>query len=449
MNLTQDPIPELIRRIAIPASIGFFFNTMYNIVDTYFGGLLSKDALAGMSISFPMFIIIIAIGSGVGQGATALISNAMGAGKPEKGQAYFIQSILFGVLSGLVLTVLGWIAAPGLFRYLGAEGPYLDTALEFMNGIIAGSVFFVLQMTLNAVLNARGETRVFRNTLIGSFLLNCFLDPWLMYGGFGVPRMGVGGIALSTDLAQIAGCVYMFYRIRKMSLWDGVTTASFRPNWPVIREILGQALPASLNMVTVSLGIFVITKFVSDFGKEGVAAYGIATRIEQVILLPTIGLNFAVLSIVGQNYGAGRMDRVRDAWVTTLRYGLIMMVVGGVLLFFCKGVMMTWFTGDKEVIRRGTDYLGIAAITQCAYVILFQTVYMLQGMKKPMFGLWIGLYRQIAAPIAVFHLLSFTLGWGLWGVWWGVCFVTWSAALITLGYGGMVLRDKIVHRTEE
>jgi putative MATE family efflux protein len=440
MNITEDPIPQIIRRIAIPASVGFFFNTMYNFVDTYFGGKISTDALAALSLSFPVFFIILSAGSGIGQGATALISNSLGAGDEKKASVYFTQAILFSVICGLVITVVGFLISPSLFRLLGATDAYLEIALDYMNWIVAGTVFFILQTTLNSVLNAKGETKVFRNTLLGGFVLNCVLDPWFLYGGFGVPAMGIAGIAIATVVVQIAGCIYIFNHVRKMSLWSGLSASNFRPIAHVQREIVGQAIPASLNMLTVAVGIFVITWFVSRFSKEGVAAYGIATRIEQMILLPTIGLNFAVLTLVGQNNGAGRMDRVKTAWLTTMKYGISLMLAGGVILFFTREPLMKLFTSDVEVIQRGVDYLGIAMITLCAYVVLFQTVFMLQGLKQPMFGLWIGLYRQVVAPIIVFNSLAFAMGWGLWGIWWGIFCVTWSAALITLYFGIRALR---------
>jgi Na+-driven multidrug efflux pump len=214
-----------------------------------------------------------------------------------------------------------------------------------------------------------------------------------------------------------------------------------------MRQIAGQAVPAGLNMLTVALGIFVITWFAKHFGKETVAAYGIATRIEQVVLLPTIGLNFAVLSLTGQNNGAGRLDRVQEAWRTCLKYGVSLMLIGGALLYVFRHLAMSAFTKDVAVIERGADYLSIAAITLCAYPILFQTVFMLQGLKRPAYGLWIGLYRQIVAPRIVFHLLAFTFGWAAWGLWCGISLVTWSAALFTLWWGGRTLHRMIAAGT--
>ena len=439
MNLVEDPIPLLVRRIAIPASIGFFFNTMYNFVDTYFAGLISESALTGLSRSFPLFLGLMAVGSGLSNGTTALISNAIGKGDHKQARLFFAQSVVFASLAGLLVSGAGFLAAPSLFRLLHAEGAHLAAALAFMNMIFLGGVFFILQMTLNAVLNAQGETRVFRNVLIGSFLGNCVLNPLFIYGWLGLPAMGVAGIGFATSVIQFLGVLVLLYHISRSELCQGLTAAMFRPQLVCLKQIAQQAVPAGLNMMTVALGVYVITWFVAKFGEAGVAGYGIATRIEQVVLLPTIGLNFAVLALTGQNNGAGRLDRVHEAWRTCIRYGLLLMLGGGALVYGVRTFAMRWFTHDEQVIAHGSDYLCIDAVTLCEYPVLFQTVFMLQGLKRPVYGLWIGLYRQIVAPLIVFNALAFGLGWKLWGVWWGVCLVTWSAALFTLWWGKRVL----------
>lgn len=441
MDLVKDPIPQLIRQIAVPASVGFFFDTMFNVVDTYFAGLDSTEALAAMAASFPIFFIIIAMGSGIAQGSTALIANAIGEGKPDVAHHYTLQSVSFGFLLGLVLTVVGLWGAPFLFRSLGAEERYLSLALAYMNVILAGMVFFLLRSILNSTLNAVGDTRTFRNMLIAGSLLNVVLDPWFMMGGLGLPAMGLGGIALATVVIQIGGTIYMLNKVEHTRIWQGWRWEWLKPDRQKFREIAVQGLPASLNTMTVALGIFVITWFVGRFSKEGVAAYGIATRIEQIFLLPTIGLNIAILSITGQNNGARQFGRIREARRDALRCGLIMMLASGVVVFFAGKSMMGWFTDDPTVKRIGADYLSVAAITLGSYVILFQTVFMLQGLKKPLYGLWVGLYRQIVAPCLVFWLLAFHLGWELRGIWWGIFGITWSAALFMLWFGDWKLRQ--------
>ena len=440
LSLTTDPIPQLTWRIAIPASVGMFFNTMYNFADTYCAGLLSTDALAALSVSFPVYFVVFAFGSGLSQGATALIANALGAGNREDARRLFAQSLVLTVLVGAGVSAAGWLAAPWMFRQLGAEGDYLRTVLAYMNVILAGGVFFFLPMTLNSLLSARGETWVYRNFLIAGFIANCVLNPVLMWGWLGLPAMGVAGIALATVVIQIGGCVWLLRHVISTDVCHAMPRSFFPPDTATLRRILAQSVPAALNMLTIAVGIFVITWFVKHFGKQAVAASGIATRIEQLVLMPVIGLNSAVLSIVAQNHGASLPHRVREAWTTNLKCGAGLMLLGGALLWVIREPAMRLFTKDAAVILHGGNYLSVAAFTLAAYPILFVTVFTMQGLKRPAYGLWMGLYRQVAAPILVFNTLAFTLGLGLWGVWWGIGIVTWSAALFALWWGWRAVR---------
>ena len=167
-GLTTKPIPGLIAQLAIPASIGMFFNTMYNVVDTYFSGLISTEAIAALSLSLPSIFVILAIGFGISTGATALIANTLGAGDEKKAQRYAIQSVSFTFLLSMALTLIGFFAAPYLFRFLGASGTYLAISLSYINIIICGLVFFSLTFVLNAILTAQGDTKTFRNVLISA-----------------------------------------------------------------------------------------------------------------------------------------------------------------------------------------------------------------------------------------------------------------------------------------
>ena len=443
LSLTSDPIPQLTWRIALPASVGMFFNTMFNFVDTYCAGLLGTEALAALSVSFPLFFLMIAVGSGLSQGATAMISHALGAGDIAAARRLFAQSLVFAISAGFMLTVFGLFAGPTCFRLLGAEGSWLAQTLSYMNMIFSGAMFFVVSMALNAGLSAQGETRVYRNFLIIGFFANCALNPMLMWGWSMVPAMGVAGLALATVIIQVGGCVMLWKGVSKTKLAEGLSAADFRPDLKSIREIAGQSIPAALNMMTIALGIIVMVWYVKHFGQAAVAAIGIATRIEQIVLMPAIGLGTAILSIVGQNHGAGLPNRVREAWLTNIRHGVGMMVLGGALVWMFGGWMMGVLSKDPEVIVIGTRYLRIAAITLAAYPILFVTVFMMQGLKRPSYGLWIGIYRQVVAPIAAYHLLAFTLGWGIAGIWWGMSIVTWSAGIFALWWGWKVCRKGV------
>ena len=443
-QLTTQSIPKLIRQLAIPASVGFFFYTMFNVVDTYFGGLISTQALAALSLSFPVFFIIIAMGSGLATGTTALIATSLGGGNREEAKLFAIQGITFGIITGIMITFLGVYTSPYLFYVLGASDDYLVSCLGYMNTIFLGTVFFMLVHMFNSVLNALGDTRPHRNFLVVGFFLNIILNPWFIYGGLGVPPLGVVGIALATVLIQMLSCIYLGFRASKTGLISDKSTKDIFPQLAPFKEIARQGLPASLNMITVGLGIFVITYFVSRFGKEAVAAYGIATRLEQIVLLPTIGLNIATLTIVAQNNGAKLFDRIQETLNTALRYGGMLMTIGTIAVFIFARHLIVFFTTDLNVIEIGVTYLRVAAFVLYAYVILYVNIAALQGIKRPSYAVWIGLFRQIVAPAIVFYLLTDIYNIGIMGIWWGILAITWGAALITIFYARWTLKKAYI-----
>ncbi len=433
-DLTSAPIPHLVRRLAIPAGTGFFFNTMFNVVDTWYGGRLSTSALAAMSLSFPVFFLILSIGSGVSTGATTLIGNALGRKDHVEAKLYLSQSLSFALCHALFLTIAGLLLAPTIFILMGARGEYLALALSYINVIFAGSIFFLLNYVMNAILNSHGNTRAFRNFLIAGFFLNLALDPWFMYGGAGFPKLGLAGIALATVSVQCLGTFYMFSQLSKTGSMPSFRLADLKPRWGYYRELFKQGFPSTMNMMTISLGIFIITWFVGRFGEQAVAAYGIGTRIEQIALLPVMGLNISTLALTAQNFGAERIDRIRETVRVSLRYGFVLAVSGTVGALIYSRELMMFFTTDQSVIDVGVSFLTVEAYVLPAYVLLYICVSAMQGIKMPLFGLIIGLYRQIAGPAFVFHLFTTVMGLGLLGIWWGIFGITWSAALVVVVY---------------
>ncbi len=433
-DLTTAPIPQLVRRLAIPAGTGFFFNTMFNVVDTWYGGQLSTSALAAMSLSFPVFFLILAIGSGVSNSATTLIGNALGRNNTEEAGHYLLQSLSFTLIHALLLTGAGLLLAPRIFMIMGARGEYLTHALSYMNVIFSGTVFFLLNYLMNAILNSQGNTVAYRNFLCGGFVLNLILDPWFMYGWLGVPPLGLGGIALATVAIQCGGMFYLLSQLVKSDSIPPFRLVDLLPRRQYFLELFKQGFPSAMNMMTVSLGIFIITWYVGRFGQQAVAAYGIGTRIEQIALLPVMGLNIAALALTAQNFGAERFDRIREALRVSLRYGVMLAVIGtGAALLFSRE-LMGFFSTDPAVIAIGSGFLAIEAYVLPAYVLLYVCTSVMQGIKRPLFGLGIGLFRQIAGPVCLFHIGTVVLRLGLAGIWWGIFTITWLAAGIVIVY---------------
>lgn len=433
-SLLTAPVPALVRSIAVPASIGYLFNTLYNVVDTWYAGRLSTDALAALGLSFPVFFAVIAVASGLATGVSALVANTLGGGRAEEARALGAQALTFTVIASLALSAIGLALVDRVFGWMGAASGPAALAADYMRIIFIGSVFFNLTHVLNALLVARGDTHTYRNVLVLGLLLNVVLDPWFIYGGFGLPALGFDGIAWSTALIQVISAAYLFHVVRQRDALPRLTLPALALPARTATELLRQSGPAMLNMATIGLGILVLTYFVNRHGSAAVAAYGIATRIEQIILLPAIGLNMAVLAIAGQNNGAGRPDRVRETVRAALRFGLLALIPGLLLMLAWPHPAMALFTRDETVIRLGADYLRVASGLIYAYVLLFTLTAALQAVKQPMYAIWIGLYRQLIAPLAIILALDRWTSLGLWGIWISVAFTTWSAALFTLWY---------------
>jgi len=324
---------------------------------------------------------------------------------------------------------------------LGASGEYLDKAVSYINPIFYSSFFFMLTFILNSVLTSRGNTKVYRNLLIVSFFLNVVLDPWFMYGGFGMPALGLPGVAWATALIQVIVSAVLAYYIYKHGMFHSEISCSICPRLKAYKEIARQGFPASFNMMTVAIGIFVITYFISAFGKAAVAAYGIATRIEQMAVLPNIGLTIAALSLAAQNNGARKFGRVIEVLRISLRYGLLLLTPSMAIVFIFALPMMRFFSADPLVLEFGIRYLRIAVFIFWGYAILFITVSFLQGLKRPSFGAWIGLYRQILGPVIIFPLLANYFGLGIRGIWVGIFFLVWSSVVIAYFYANKVINQ--------
>lgn len=440
-DLVTAPVPGLLMRLAVPVGVGFFFNTMFNVVDTFYAGLISTEAQAALSLSFPVFFLIIAVGSGISTSSTALIGHSLGAGERGNAELYAAQTLSFAILHGILISLVGIAMAPHMLALLGASGEYLDKAHSYMSAIFSGAVFFIANQSQNGILNAVGDTKSFRNFLITGFLLNLVCDPWFMYGGLGVPPFGFAGIAWSTVAIQGIGTVFLFTRVLRTGLVSGKSLRLVVPRISAYRDLARQGFPSSLTMLTVALGIFVITWFVGRFGKEAVAAYGIATRIEQIVLLPVMGLNVATLALVSQNSGARLFGRVKETVKAALVRGLLLTVFGSAIVLAGADRLMALFTNDPAVVAVGSGYLRVAAFVFGAYVVLYINSFALQGLKRPQVSLAIGIYRQFLAPIPVFWVLAVWLGWGVQGVWWGILLVNSSAAAISLAVIKRTLRE--------
>ena len=445
-HLTTEDIPTLIKQLAIPASTGMFFNTMYNVVDTFYAGLISTQAIASLSLSFMIFFLIVGFGYGFSSAITALLGNAFGKKRYKLASIYAHKGLVFVPLIGVFLSIIGYFIAPHLFILLGASGEYLKTSITYINPILAGSIFFMLNFALNSILVSQGDTKTYRNSLIFGFFANLILNPIFIYGFLFIPALGIQGIAIATVLIQIMTMLYMFRKVLETKIIHFDKLEYFIPQLKIYKQFFSQGLPASLNMLTMAVGSLILTYFVAHYSMYAVAGYGIGFRVEQLMLLPALGLSTAVLTLVSNNYGAKKYDRVIETLRTAIKYGFIIATIGIVVLTIFGRLLISMFDSNSIVVGYGVDYLLVEVWIFYAYVVLFVCVSTLQGIKRPKMILFIGLYRQIFAKLIISYIIVKYFELDYIYLWVGILVMIYSAAIFAYFYTNSLLK-KVCNRT--
>jgi putative MATE family efflux protein len=401
-----------------------FFNTMYYIVDNYYAGLLSSTALAGISLAAPIYFMGIAVSIGVGQGTNALVGNARGEGRQDIAEQLAGRALSFAWFSAIFIGLLVLAVVNDIFILMGADGDYTSDAIAYLSIILPTLAFSAHAMAANGILNSLGDTTSFRNSLIVAFLANIILDPLLMFG----LDWGVYGLAAATALTQLGSAIYLTWKVKHSELGHCLAWHHLTPNWAQYGALFQQSLPASTNMFLIALGSMIVTSAVARFGEQAVAGLGIALRIEQLVLLPTIGINIAVLSLISVNFGARSFQRMEKIALDSIKIGTTMMVLGGILVFIFARPLIALFTDDAQVIEVGVGYLRVEALILPAYVLSFISGAVLQGMKRPVIPMYFNIMRQLLLPLTFISIALTIIETDIYGIWWSIAIATWLIA---------------------
>jgi len=443
MNLIKDSIWSLLRKVTIPASVGSLFQTFYNLVDTWFAGRISAEAIGAIAKSFPIYFVIIAVGVGIGAATNASIGNLIGEKNTTKASMFVAQSIIFAIVMSIIVTLFGLNVSNFLLDVMGSDAISIALTREYLDIIFYGTFIVMIQISLNGALNAQGDTKSYRNVLIFSFFLNIFLNPLFIWGYGIIPAFGIGGLAIATVIAQSIGTLYLIYKINACKLRKYLYLECFIPKPDMLRELFSQALPIMFSMLFIGVGIFNILYFIGQFGDLATAGYGAALRVEQVFLLPVIGLNTAVLSIGGQNFGAKQFVRIKELYSKALLFGSSFMVVAGVILFFGAEFFVSQFTNNSEAIISGAIYLKVAALIGPIYPIFFITTAVFQALKKPIYSLYLSILRLTAIPfLSLWYVINIREG-EYQDIFYTIMATNWFMGIAVLFFMPFFLRKKL------
>ena len=433
LSLTKDPIPSLIKKIALPASVGTLFQTLFNVVDTFFAGKISPEALSALAKSFPIYFIIIAACVGVTVGGTSLIANSIGENNKEKVLGYFANTIIYAFLISILITIIGLVFSPSLFALMGSDDEVILLSLKYTNVIFAGSIIFIMVVALNSLLHADGDTKTFRNILILSFFLNIILNPLFIFGFGFIPAMGIVGIGVATIVAQFVGLLIIFNKIIKSSRIKDISIKYFYPKVYLLKNLFFQSAPISAALLLISVGNFIIFAYIGVFGEYATAGYGSAARFEQILLLPVLGLNTAIISIIGQNFGAKNFSRVKESYFKAVMYGFTLMLISGLIIFLSADKIVSIFSNNQDVISFGTTYLKISALIFPAYPIFFISNGFFMAIKKSTYSMYLNIIRNVILFVPTIIMTKMFDG-SFQTFFWSYCFFNWIYVLCLFAF---------------
>jgi len=431
-TITSKPIIQLLKKIAIPASTGSIFQTLFNIVDTFFAGKISSDALAALAKSFPLYFIIISAGIGIVAGCNSLISNSLGQRNRFAALIYSHHTFIYSILLSIIITTLGILFSYDILKLMGSSSESIILAKKYTDIIFYGTVFFLLLTSLNAILYSQGDTKTYRNVLIVGLFANILLNPIFIFGFLFIPAFGIAGLAISTILIQFFACVYLYYKVNQTILKINFKSESFLIRKNFFLNIFNQCMPITFALFLVALGSYLILSFISVFGDEAVAGYGAAVRFEHIFTLPVIGLNTAVITIAGQNFGARRYDRVRETYKKATFIGFIIMCLSGIVIFLLSEFIISLFTNDLEVIKFGSNYLRIAAFIGPIYPVFFISHALFTSLKKTHYIFYSNLFRMVILPFIIIWLILNVYEGYFQDIFYGLLFMNWLFGAVVL-----------------
>jgi putative MATE family efflux protein len=418
INLTEGSIPKSLVKLSIPIIFANLLQTTYNLTDTFWVGHLGHVAVAAVSLTFPIIFFIVSLANGLTMAGTILVAQYKGEENGVAIKHVTTQTFFVVLLISAILALVGYILSPEIIRLMNPEPAVFSEAVIYLKISFIGLIFLFVYMVFQSLMRGVGEVKIPMYIVLGTVLLNFVLDPLFIRGYGVVPPMGVKGAAISTVVTQgLAAIIGVFLLIKGESLVK-LDFGDLKPDWQLLKKMVFLGLPVSIEQSARALGITLMTYLVTRFGTVTLAAYGIGSRILSFIIIPTLGLSVATSTMVGQNIGAEKFDRIKHIVNTSARIGFFTLTFLGVLFFvFSLQLVEIFIPGDIIGIQKSSLFLEIMSLSfgfiglQMAYSGLFRGTGKTKiSMLMSIISLWI-----LRLPAA--YLFAFICGLGELGIW--------------------------------
>lgn len=391
--LADEKVGRLLVNLSTPAMVAMLVTALYNVVDTiYIGRGVGPMAIAGITIVFPIQMLVMAIAMMVGIGGASVISRALGAGDYEKANTTFGNVLLSIVIFGLSLAFLGNIFIDQLLALFGASDTILPYARDYARIILLGTVFFSFSMSSNNVVRSEGRAKVAMTTMLISAILNIILDPIFIFGF----KWGIKGAAAATVISQIVTVLYLAYYFYSGKSSLTLHLRNLRLKSVIMREIVAVGSPSLVRQLSASVMIVVINNTLRVYGGDiSIALFGIMHRMLMFVSMPLFGIAQGMQPIVGFNYGAKRYDKAKRVLALSIKATTIVSTVGAIFLISFSKIIISIFTKDPELIRMGVPAVRIFIMSLPVFGFQVVGSTLFQAIGKAREALFLTVSRQI------------------------------------------------------
>ncbi|TET18603.1 MAG: MATE family efflux transporter, partial [Candidatus Cloacimonadota bacterium] len=436
-RLVTEPVGKTLISLTIPMVVGIVGIMAFNLADTFFVGRFGTDELSALSFTFPVIFIINSLAHGLGIGVSAVISRAIGEGDHYRIQRLTTDSLILSVLLVALCAGVGQLTIEPVFRLLGATPDILSLIKQYMRIWYFGVLFVVVPMVGNSAIRATGDTKTPAAVMMVAAACNFLLDPMLIFGFGPFPRLGIQGAAIATVISR---AITFFVALFVLHYRDRMLTFTV-PRMKMIMEswkrVLYIGLPNAGTRIIMPLTMGIITRMVSSYGKEVVAGYGVSSRIEIFSLTVVMALRSVIAPFVGQNWGAGRYDRMKRGIKVSEKFSLMWGVGVFAVLALAAEPIVSLFNDSPVVISTAVMYLRIVSIGYGLQGIFLISTAAMNVLNKPLHAAGFALFQMFALYIPLAFLGSFFFG--LPGIFSALAFVYCIA-----GIGSHFLLLKIV-----
>ena len=362
--ILEGPVLKAIFAITLPIIVGNLLQTAYQITDAFWVGRLGKESVAAVSLSFPIIFLIIALAGGIGLAGAVLAAQYKGNKEHEKVDHITGQTFLLAFIFSAVLALIGFIFAPNILKLFGTEEAVFSNAVSYLRISLAGIVFIFGYNVFQSLSRAVGDVKTPVYIVLGTVLLNFVLDPLFIFGYKFIPALGVGGAAMATVFTQGIALFAGLIVFRKGISGINLKAKHFKPDYPLIKKIINLGIPISLEQSSRSAGAIVMTAIVTTFGTIALASYGIGIQIIGLVIIPALSLSIANSALIGQNIGAGNIERAKEIAKKSTIIGFVVLTLLGIVFFiFAKQIIAVFIPSDADVINTGAVFLRTIALT--------------------------------------------------------------------------------------